>query len=171
MQITGILFGKLIQHQLISNIPLGIAFRYVLEALRKPATSKMFKFGALALDQFKTRLQEWPQYCTFLAQIPHLRQAHPKLVEWVDKASAAADPAAAGKPVDFTVTKAVEKRYRPSLMIFVLFSLEGRGPHPCAGGSCDRLHSGDLSATVLCYTTSRYGPASRCRPCAARWRR
>jgi hypothetical protein len=44
------------------------------------------------LDQFKTRLQEWPQYCTFLAQIPHLRQAHPKLMEWVDKVSSHAEP-------------------------------------------------------------------------------
>jgi CCR4-NOT transcription complex subunit 1 len=85
------LFGKLIQHQLISHVPLGIAFRYVLEALRKPANSKMFKFGALALDQFKGRLHEWPQYCAFLAQIPHLRQLNPKLMEWVDRAKGSAE--------------------------------------------------------------------------------
>ncbi len=91
LQITGILFGKLIQHQLISHVPLGIAFRYVLEALRKPANSKMFKFGALALDQFKGRLHEWPQYCAFLAQIPHLRQLNPKLMEWVDRAKGSAE--------------------------------------------------------------------------------
>ena len=90
LQITGILFGKLIQNQLITNIPLGIAFRYVLEALKKPANSKMFKFGVLALDQFKSRLHEWPQYCAFLSQIPHLRQYNPMLMEWVDRAKGSA---------------------------------------------------------------------------------
>jgi len=59
--ITGILFGALIQHQLVSYIPLGIALRYVLEALKKPPSTKMFKFGVVALQQFKSRLYEWPQ--------------------------------------------------------------------------------------------------------------
>ena len=34
---------------------LGIALRYVLEALRKPFGSKMYMFGIAALDRFKTR--------------------------------------------------------------------------------------------------------------------
>jgi CCR4-NOT transcription complex subunit 1 len=44
---------------------LGIALRYVLDALRKPSwqNGKMFRFGMFALDQFKPRLSEWPQYC------------------------------------------------------------------------------------------------------------
>jgi CCR4-NOT transcription complex subunit 1 len=58
--ITGKLFGSLIQHQLVSSITLGIALRYVLEALRKPLRSSMFKFGMCALEQFKSRLVEWP---------------------------------------------------------------------------------------------------------------
>eukprot|EP00961_Rhodomonas_salina_P160898 2166472-Rhodomonas_salina.1 len=49
--ITGKLFGSLIQHQLVSSITLGIALRYVLEALRKPLRSNMFKFGMCALEQ------------------------------------------------------------------------------------------------------------------------
>ena len=35
---------------------LGVALRYVLEALRKPPGSKMNMFGTTALDRFKTRL-------------------------------------------------------------------------------------------------------------------
>ena len=31
LRITGILFGALVQHQLVSSITLGIALRYVLE--------------------------------------------------------------------------------------------------------------------------------------------
>lgn len=34
---------------------LGIALRYVLEALRKPFGSKMYMFGIAGLDRFKTR--------------------------------------------------------------------------------------------------------------------
>jgi len=61
LRITGILFGSLIQHQLVSFQMLGMTLRYVLEALRKPANTKMFKFGLYALQQFKLRLGEWPQ--------------------------------------------------------------------------------------------------------------
>ena len=34
---------------------LGIALRYVLEAMKKPHGSKMYFFGIAALDRFKTR--------------------------------------------------------------------------------------------------------------------
>ena len=78
--VTGRLFGTLIQHQLVSSITLGIALRYVLEALRKDpeqsmnnagvsTNQKMFQFGKVALEQFRSRLGEWPQYCSHLAQV------------------------------------------------------------------------------------------------------
>lgn len=77
LQVTGKLFGTLIQHQLVSSITLGIALRYVLEALRKDpdqggSNEKMFRFGKIALERFRQRLGEWPQYCSHLVQIPHL---------------------------------------------------------------------------------------------------
>lgn len=85
MRITGILFGLLIKEQLVSSITLGIALRYVLEALRKspsqsPQSGKMFRFGMFALEQFKERLHEWPQYCSHIVQIPHLRDGYAALV-------------------------------------------------------------------------------------------
>lgn len=80
LRITAVLFGQLILHNLVSNITLGVALRCVLDALRKPQGSKMFAFGSDALEQFKRRLAEWPQYCQHLAQIPHLPQAHPDLM-------------------------------------------------------------------------------------------
>ena len=90
LRITGILFGTLIQHQLVSSITLGIALRYVLEALRKPpgpgANGKIFRFGMFALEQFKDRLYEWPQYCSHIVQIDHLCQQHPSLVEDIQRA-------------------------------------------------------------------------------------
>ena len=85
LRITAVLFGQLIFHNLVSNITLGVALRCVLDALRKPQGSKMFAFGSDALEQFKRRLTEWPQYCQHLAQIPHLAQAHPDLLHLFSK--------------------------------------------------------------------------------------
>ena len=91
LRITGILFGLLIKEQLVSSITLGIALRYVLEALRKPPTQspqsgKMFRFGMFALEQFKERLHEWPQYCSHIVQIPHLRDGYAQLVAEIEGA-------------------------------------------------------------------------------------
>lgn len=94
LRITGILFGTLIQEQLVSSITLGIALRYVLEALRKQpsplgstsSSGKMFQFGMFALEQFKGRLHEWPQYCSHIVQIPHLRDGYAELVSEIETA-------------------------------------------------------------------------------------
>ena len=94
LRITGILFGTLIQEQLVSSITLGIALRYVLEALRKPpsppgttsSSGKMFHFGMFALEQFKGRLHEWPQYCSHIVQIPHLKDGYADLVSEIEGA-------------------------------------------------------------------------------------
>ena len=87
LRITAVLFGQLILHNLVSNITLGVALRCVLDALRKPTGSKMFAFGSDALEQFKRRLTEWPQYCQHLAQIPNLAQAHPDLMPLFSKSN------------------------------------------------------------------------------------
>jgi len=94
LKITGILFGKLIKEQLISSVTLGIALRYVLEALRKPPTEglnsptgKMFRFGMYALEQFKERLHEWPQYCSHIEQISHIKQYYQEMMQEIDETS------------------------------------------------------------------------------------
>ena len=84
LQVTGELFGTLIQHQLVSSITLGIALRYVLEAIRKDpdqggSSEKIFRFGKISLDQFHSRLAEWPQYCSHLIQVPHFEKHAPEL--------------------------------------------------------------------------------------------
>ncbi|ORZ15115.1 CCR4-Not complex component, Not1-domain-containing protein [Absidia repens] len=84
LTITSILFGSLIQHQLVSYVPLGIALRCVLDALGNPPGNKMYNFGTQALAQFQRRLPEWPQYCTHLLQIPHLQRSSPDLVRLIN---------------------------------------------------------------------------------------
>ena len=62
---------------------LGIALRYVLEALRKAPGSKMYMFGTTALDRFKIRLKDYPHYCQHLASIPHYKEFPVHLVEYI----------------------------------------------------------------------------------------
>jgi CCR4-NOT transcription complex subunit 1 len=40
----------------------------------------MFIFGTTALEQFRDRVIEWPQYCNHILQISHLRGTRPELV-------------------------------------------------------------------------------------------
>ena len=69
------------RHLWASLCPFVCLVRYVLEALRKPPTNlsntRMLRFGMFALEQFKSRLPRWPQYCQHILQIPHLREHYP----------------------------------------------------------------------------------------------
>jgi CCR4-NOT transcription complex subunit 1 len=80
LSLTAYLFGSLIRHQLIDYIPLGIAIRYILDALGCPPHTNLFKFGIQALNRFEFRLAEWRPLCEALLQIPHLAEARPDLV-------------------------------------------------------------------------------------------
>ncbi|XVF33558.1 hypothetical protein REPUB_Repub17cG0178700 [Reevesia pubescens] len=88
LKIAAVLFGSVIKQQLVTHLTLGIALRGVLDALRKPADSKMFLFGTKALEQFVDRLIEWPQYCNHILQISHLRSTHSELVAFIERALA-----------------------------------------------------------------------------------
>ncbi|KAI3693882.1 hypothetical protein L1987_76837 [Smallanthus sonchifolius] len=88
LKLAAVLFGLLIKNQLVTHLTLGIALRAVLDALRKPADSKMFVFGTKALEKFVDRLIEWPQYCQHILQISHLRGTHPELVAFIERALA-----------------------------------------------------------------------------------
>ncbi|KAI3741197.1 hypothetical protein L1987_58865 [Smallanthus sonchifolius] len=88
LKLAAALFGLLIKNQLVTHLTLGIALRAILDALRKPADSKMFVFGTKALEKFVDRLIEWPQYCQHILQISHLRGTHPELVAFIERALA-----------------------------------------------------------------------------------
>ncbi|XP_026032595.1 CCR4-NOT transcription complex subunit 1 isoform X4 [Maylandia zebra] len=83
LHITACLFGGIIEKGLVTYMALGLALRYVLEALRKPYGSKMYYFGIAALDRFKNRLKDYPQYCQHLASIGHFLQFPHHLQECV----------------------------------------------------------------------------------------
>lgn len=77
---TAVLFGSIIQFHLIEDLPLAVALRFVLEALKESPDAKMFKFGLQALMQFQSRLDTFPHYCTLLLQIPSLEAVQPQLI-------------------------------------------------------------------------------------------
>lgn len=71
---TAVLFGGIISHKLISDLPLKIGLGMILEAVRDHAPSDpMYKFGLQALMQLLARFREWPGFCTQLLQIPGLQ--------------------------------------------------------------------------------------------------
>ncbi|GAA5929761.1 CCR4-NOT core subunit CDC39 [Sporobolomyces koalae] len=86
LSLTAYLFGDLIQYHLIDFIPLGIAVRYVLDALRNPADSNWFRFGIQALARFQGRLSEWPQLAHSIVSIPHIQQLHPEVANMARQA-------------------------------------------------------------------------------------
>ncbi|KAG0726555.1 CCR4-NOT transcription complex subunit 1 [Chionoecetes opilio] len=78
---TARLFGGIIEQGLVEYMALGVALRYVMEALQKPHGSKMYYFGIVALDRFRSRLKEYPRYCQHLMAIQHFNEFQPHLIE------------------------------------------------------------------------------------------
>ena len=87
LRITALLFGALVARRLVTGAHLGVALRYVLEALRKPPGTKMFAFGADAAEQFRSRVHEWPPFCAAALQIPHLQLGAPELAALLERAA------------------------------------------------------------------------------------
>lgn len=97
LHITAQLFGGIIERGLVSSyMALGLALRFVLDALRKPDGSKMYYFGIAALDRFKSRLKEYHKYCEHVRAIAHFNEFPPHLIEYVEYGLQSAEPP--GKP-------------------------------------------------------------------------
>lgn len=71
---TAVLFGGIISHKLIADLPLKIGLGMILEAVRDHLPDDpMYKFGLQALMQLLARFREWPGFCKQLLQIPGLQ--------------------------------------------------------------------------------------------------
>lgn len=60
---------------------MGLALRFILDALKKSPNTKMYNFGITALDRFKNRLKDFHQYCSHITAIPHFHQFPQHLIE------------------------------------------------------------------------------------------
>lgn len=85
LRLTAHLFGDLIQHSLIDYVPLGIAIRGCLDALRTQLGSPMLEFGLEALKRFQGRLRDWPQLAQALQALP----PHPEITAILNRATIA----------------------------------------------------------------------------------
>ncbi|KAF2398332.1 Not1-domain-containing protein [Trichodelitschia bisporula] len=72
---TAVLFGSIINFNLLSSIALQAGLAMVLEALQMSTSreEKMYKFGVQALINFQSRLPEWPALCERLLGVPNLQ--------------------------------------------------------------------------------------------------
>lgn len=100
LAMTGYMFGSIVQMGLLETVPLGIAIRYVLEAIRSPPDSNLFAFGIEALMRFESRLVEWAPLCSTLLRISHLHTARPDVAEVVRRALVRAENAVSGDGSD-----------------------------------------------------------------------
>ncbi|CAE7894357.1 Cnot1, partial [Symbiodinium sp. KB8] len=109
---TGRLVGLLIQQQLLASSRLGVALRYVLESLRRPASSpshtRYLRFGLAALRQFSSRLPKWKQYSEHILAIPALQQYEHGLIQALASALGTSVPQASShNPSDDAIVTAV----------------------------------------------------------------
>lgn len=85
LHITAQLFGGIIEKGLVpSYVSLGLALRFVLDALKKGEGSKMYYFGIAALDRFKIRLKDYHKYCEHVRAIPYFSEFPAHLCEYVE---------------------------------------------------------------------------------------
>jgi CCR4-NOT transcription complex subunit 1 len=79
LSLTGKLYGNLICSEVIDRFPLGIAVRYVLDALRKPPNTKYNYFGLIATKCFTVRLNEWLPLAEAILGIEHVVKNNPEI--------------------------------------------------------------------------------------------
>ena len=65
---TSLLFGALLQKDLIQGTTLTVALNFIWESCNQPQDSHLFKFAVQALYNFKSRLHEYPIYCKHLLE-------------------------------------------------------------------------------------------------------
>lgn len=83
---TSLLFGALLQKDIIQGTTLTVALNFIWESCNQPPDSHLFKFAVQALYNFKSRLVEYPNYCKHLLECKTL-SLHPKMYQIVKDAS------------------------------------------------------------------------------------
>eukprot|EP01065_Artemidia_motanka_P045956 TRINITY_DN684_c5_g1_i1.p1 TRINITY_DN684_c5_g1~~TRINITY_DN684_c5_g1_i1.p1 ORF type:complete len:2450 (+),score=1075.99 TRINITY_DN684_c5_g1_i1:212-7561(+) len=84
LRVTADLFGGIVACKVLSNGRLATALKFVLQNLAKPTHDNLRNFSTWALEKFKHRLPEWPQYCQLLKKIQNLEQMLPGITPYLD---------------------------------------------------------------------------------------
>lgn len=91
LEITGRLFGSIIQEGLLALELQGLALKCILDALKtiEPHPSppgRLATFGLFALERFVSRLPDWPQFCSEVLKITRLQEVKPAVLTEVKRA-------------------------------------------------------------------------------------
>ncbi|KFD46476.1 hypothetical protein M513_12649 [Trichuris suis] len=96
LRCTAAAFGSCIRERLFGPQFMGVAMRLVMDALRREVGSKLFDFGVIALEQFKSDLKLHPHYCqTIIRDIPGFNNFSESLKEYVQAGARSEDPVTA----------------------------------------------------------------------------
>lgn len=96
LTITAQLFGGIIDYELVRYQTLTMAHKFVVDAIKKPQNMKMFYFGIVALDCFKTKIRANPSFCQLLHSCPTFSMFPEHLQLWVECGMKGQEPP--GKP-------------------------------------------------------------------------
>ena len=103
LNVMGKLFGGIIERTLVTYVPLGYALRFILESLKYPTSHKLYMFGINALEEFKHKLKDYPQYCRYLKEkIPHYKEFPPRLLEYIEHGEDSQEPPLKQQPHPFS---------------------------------------------------------------------
>jgi len=83
---TSLLFGALLENDLIHGTTLTVALNFIWESCNQPPDSKLFKFAVQSLYNFKSKLHEYPIYCKHLLEC-HSLSTHAKMYNIVKDAA------------------------------------------------------------------------------------
>ncbi|CUM64513.1 uncharacterized protein PRCAT00002118001 [Priceomyces carsonii] len=83
---TSLLFGALLEKDLIQGTTLTVALNFIWESCNQPQDSHLFKFAVQSLYNFKSRLHEYPIYCKHLLECQSL-VSHAKMYQIVKNAA------------------------------------------------------------------------------------
>ncbi|KAL6454250.1 hypothetical protein SBY92_003711 [Candida maltosa Xu316] len=107
---TSLLFGALLEKDLIQGTTLTVALNFIWESCNQPQDSHLFKFAVQSLYNFKSRLHEYPIYCKHLLECRSL-SAHAKMYQIVKDAANGIPCSSAAAPTQ-TSTPEVGPRYQ-----------------------------------------------------------
>ena len=65
--------------RLLGGPLVALFMRFVLDQLSKPTEDKMYSFRLQTLRCFQGQLQQWPQVCQALVNLPSLQQQNPDI--------------------------------------------------------------------------------------------
>lgn len=86
LEITGRLFGSIVNESLLEGELQGLALTCVIDALGTTEPSpapigRLATFGLYALERYVSRLKEWPSYCRKILKLPRLAEVKPAISE------------------------------------------------------------------------------------------